>query len=68
MAAVAVEFCWRHTGYQSYTNKILKLDGRLPHEVMAFTGRRYCIIWYKVFDRNMKKPASVFEPARIVYE
>jgi hypothetical protein len=51
-----------------YTNKILKLDGRLPHEVMPFTGRRYCIIWYKVFDRDMKKPAPVFEPARIVYE
>ncbi len=51
-----------------YTNKILKLDGRLQHEVMPFTGRRYCIIWYKVYDRNMKKPAPVFEPARIVYE
>ena len=31
-----------------YTNKILKLDGRLPHEVMPFTGKRYCIVWYKV--------------------
>ena len=44
------------------------VDGRLPHEVMPFTGRRYCIIWYKVFDRTMKKPALVFEPAHIVYE
>ena len=51
-----------------YTNKILKLDGRLQHEVMPFMGRRYCIIWYKVFDRNMKTPAPVFEPAHIVYE
>lgn len=41
----------------NYTNKILKLDGRLHHEVMPFTGLRYCIIWYKVFDRNM--PAAV---------
>ena len=41
-----------------YKNKILKLDGRLPHEVLPFTGRRYCIIWYKVFDRRMTQ--SVF--------
>jgi len=51
-----------------YKNKILKLDGRLPHEVLPFTGRRYCIIWYKVFDRRMDKPAEIFEPAEIVYD
>jgi len=52
----------------NYHNKILKLDGRLPHEVMPFTGRRYCIIWYKVFDRRMTRPAEIFEPAEIIYE
>ena len=52
----------------NYHNKILKLDGRLPHEVMPFTGRRYCIIWYKVFDRRMIRPAEIFEPAEIIYE
>ena len=35
---------------------------------MPFTGRRYCIIWYKVFDRRIDKPATIFEPAEIVYE
>jgi hypothetical protein len=51
-----------------YRNKILKLDGRLPHEVMPFQGRRYCIIWYKLFDRRMTVAAPIFEPARIVHE
>jgi hypothetical protein len=51
-----------------YRNKILQLDGRLAHEVMPFKGRRYCIIWYKLFDRRMTKAAPIFEPARVVYE
>jgi hypothetical protein len=51
-----------------YRNKILKLDARLAHEVMPFQGRRYCIIWYKLFDRRMTAAAPIFEPARIVYE
>jgi hypothetical protein len=44
------------------------MDGRLSHEVIPFTGRRYCIIWYKVFDRRMTRPAEIFEPAEIIYE
>eukprot|EP01047_Picozoa_sp_COSAG01_P006172 COSAG01_NODE_221_length_21422_cov_48.284294_10_plen_90_part_00 len=40
----------------------------VAHEVMPFQGRRYCIIWYKVFDRRMTAAAPIFEPARIVYE
>jgi hypothetical protein len=50
-------------------NKIVKLDGRLPHQVTPVTrGVRYACYFYKLFDRRMYAPAPVFEPARIVHE
>jgi len=33
-------------------NKVLKVDGRLPHEVIMddFQGTRYVVIWFKLYD------------------
>ena len=39
----------RHKDF-AYRNKVVKLDGRLPHEVVnmgEFTGERFSIIVYK---------------------
>ena len=49
-----------------YRHKVLKMDGRLPHAVLPFEGERYCVIFYKLFDRNMTQPLPIFEPARII--
>ena len=46
----------------SNKRKIVKLDGRLQHEVLPVTsGSRYAIIFYKIFDRTMTKPCELFE-------
>ena len=43
----------------NYWHKIIRFDGRLPHEVVgAFQGHRANIIFYKVYDRNMPAPAN----------
>lgn len=46
--------------------KFLKFDGRLAHEVLPFKGRRYTLIFYKVYDRNMTQKAPVFGTPRII--
>ena len=49
--------CWAEDGSTQtldYTRKVLKMDGRLPHEVCEFSGERYCVIFYKLFDRTMQ--------------
>ena len=33
-------------------NKIVRLDGRNPHEVEPFEGTRYSVYFFKVFDRR----------------
>ncbi|KAL7578829.1 hypothetical protein ACA910_016049 [Epithemia clementina (nom. ined.)] len=39
-----------------YKRIICKMDGRLPHELIldrnTFTGTRYSIIWFKLYDRR----------------
>merc|ERR1712086_840189 len=52
--------CWNSDGTTQvvdYCNKALKVDGRLPHEVLPATyqpgGKRYSIIYYKNYDRRM---------------
>lgn len=37
-----------------YRNRILRMDGRLAHEVLLdhFDGDRYTVIWYKNFDQR----------------
>jgi hypothetical protein len=49
-------------------NKIVKLDGRLYHQVMPVTrGVRYSLYFYKLYDRTMVAHAPIFEPACIVH-
>ena len=36
--------------------KILKMDGRFEHQLGAFTGVRYSVVYYKSDDRRMTKP------------
>ena len=37
-----------------YHRKVLKMDGRLPHELLSdgFEGERFCIIWFKSYDHR----------------
>eukprot|EP01047_Picozoa_sp_COSAG01_P069353 COSAG01_NODE_10241_length_2211_cov_8.304924_3_plen_173_part_00 len=50
-------------------NKIVKLDGRLPHQVTPVThGVRYACYFYKQYDRNLLAAAPLFEPACVVHE
>lgn len=49
-----------------YRRKVLKMDGRLAHEVAPFAGRRYSVIFYKSFDRRYSRELPVFEPAVFV--
>ena len=49
-----------------YRHAVLKMDGRLPHAVLPFEGERYCVIFYKLYDRNLTQPLPIFEPARII--
>lgn len=65
--------CWNSDGSQQtvdYQYKVLKMDGRLPHEVAPFRvksgGRRYCVIFFKLYDRMMTESAPIFEPARTI--
>ena len=49
-------------------NKIVKLDGRLFHQVTPVTsGIRYRL-YYKLFDRNIDKATEFFAPAEIVFD
>ena len=51
----------------NYYRKVLKMDGRFAHSVSPFKGTRYSVIFYKVFDRNIKqRPKPVFWPAVFV--
>ena len=50
----------------NYLHKVVKMDGRLPHEVLPFTGTRFCVIFYKLDDRQMNCAAPIYEPASIV--
>lgn len=50
--------------------KIVRFDGRLPHEVVvepSFRGRRYTVIWYKNYDSRMQKASPILDMPATVY-
>jgi hypothetical protein len=47
----------------NYHRKVVKMDGRLPHQVEPFEGDRYCVIFYKLYDRTKSQKDPIFEPA-----
>jgi hypothetical protein len=50
--------------YYSQPYLMLKMDGRLKHQVrqVNMTGNRYCIIFYKLYDCNIKHSEDIFFP------
>jgi hypothetical protein len=51
-------------------DRILKVDGRLPHRVRktpGFEGNRFAVIWYKSFDARITAPTPVLETPEFVY-
>ena len=49
-------------------NKVIKLDGRLFHQVTPVTsGIRYSMYFYKVYDPLIRLERQLFEPATIIY-
>mgnify|MGYP003956702563 CR=1 FL=1 len=61
--------CWKKDGTTTtvdYTRKILKMDGRLAHEVKPFSGKRFCVIFYKLYDRTMTDKAPILEAPHFV--
>lgn len=57
--------CWREDGSHVDVNNrrtVVRVDGRLPHQVMPFReGKRYSIIWYKLYDRRMTAAKAVLQ-------
>ena len=54
-----------------YSYKVVKFDGRLPHEVRVpadFKGERYSVIWYKNFDARKTTADPIFNTPKIVFE
>ena len=51
-----------------YKRKICKMDGRLPHELIMndFKGTRFCIIWFKSYDRRKTIPDALFNTPHFV--
>ena len=61
--------CWNKNGTTQtvdYHRKILKMDGRLQHTVGNFTGKRYCVIFYKLYDPRKSCCDPIFAPARLI--
>ena len=50
-------------GDYDYKNRVLKMDGRLPHEVISkgFKGVRHCVIFFKSFDKRKLVCDPIFE-------
>ena len=47
-----------------YKNRILKMDGRRSHELIAndtFSGTRYCVVFFKSYDSRKNKCDPVLE-------
>jgi hypothetical protein len=54
----------------NYRNKIVKMDGRLPHEVVDmadFKGERFTIIAYKTYDHRKLTADPILETPEIVW-
>ena len=52
-----------------YRHKVLKMDGRLPHELIldGFEGDRFTIIWYKNYDSRQTKEDGICKTPEIVF-
>eukprot|EP01050_Picozoa_sp_SAG11_P021182 SAG11_NODE_3717_length_2262_cov_4.740638_1_plen_324_part_10 len=48
-------------------NHIVKLDARLPHEVLPFEGVRISVIFYKRYDRHIKTPLPITEDVTVLH-
>ena len=51
-------------------DKILKVDGRLPHRVRKtpdFEGNRFAVIWYKSYDGRISEPTPILAHPHFVY-
>ena len=62
---------WDSTGENpteiNVQNKVVKLDGRLFHQVTPVTsGVRYSLYYYKVYDPTITEVGPIFEPATII--
>ena len=57
------------TGEYDYKRKILKFDGRLPHELVMddFQGTRYSLVFFKMYDRRQTERAPIFHTPTFVY-
>jgi hypothetical protein len=51
-----------------YHRKICKMDGRLPHELLQdnFKGKRFCIIWFKLYDHRKTQPDPIYRTPQYV--
>lgn len=51
-----------------HSYRVLKFDGRLPHEVVMnnFEGERFTVIFFKSGDRKMSGPAPIFTTPHFV--
>ena len=51
-------------------NKIVRFDGRLPHEVVVdpgFVGERFTVIWYQNYDARKTQPDPILEKPQIAW-
>lgn len=59
------------TGSFDCKDKILKVDGRLPHRVCKtpnFYGDRFAVIWYKSYDVRITAPMPILHNPHFVYK
>jgi hypothetical protein len=52
-----------------YRNKIVKFDGRRPHEVVTdkFEGERFTVIFYKSYDHRKTAPDPILKEPEVVF-
>ena len=53
-----------------YRHKIIKMDGRLNHEVVKdnFKGTRFAVIAYKNYDERITAPIPILQTPKVVFE
>ena len=64
---VTWDSCGENPSEIKVQNKVVKLDGRLFHQVTpVVSGIRYSLYYYKVYDPMITEVEPIFEPARII--
>ena len=64
---VTWDSCGENRTEMNVHNKVVKLDGRLFHQVTPVTsGIRYSLYFYKVYDPIITEVQPIFEPATII--